>query len=84
MAKVGLPDTGGQVSVSLLDGGSMTASYHKLHAGWKPESFRMYDWVFYIYNENRNQRILWDLGMSSVSGTLDFPVATLITTKCCE
>lgn len=61
------PETDAYVSLSLLDGGSMTASMHKVHAGAKETPFRMYDWVFYIHNKKQKRRALWDLGFSSVS-----------------
>ncbi|KAL2816065.1 beta-lactamase-like protein [Aspergillus cavernicola] len=60
-----LPTTDAFVHVSLLNGGSMTAEYHKLHAGEPADEFRMYNWVFFIFHKQQNQRLLWDLGMSS-------------------
>ncbi|KAL1961884.1 hypothetical protein VTN77DRAFT_964 [Rasamsonia byssochlamydoides] len=65
LSTAALPTTDAHVKLLLLDGGSMTASAHKVHESTKPEPFRMYDWTFYIYNEAKDRRILWNLGMGS-------------------
>ncbi|KXJ87808.1 beta-lactamase-like protein [Microdochium bolleyi] len=55
--------SGKGVRVQLLDGGSFsTSTSHLLHAGAAPDSFRLYDWCFYIYHEPSNRHVLWDLG----------------------
>ncbi|PYI24874.1 Metallo-hydrolase/oxidoreductase [Aspergillus indologenus CBS 114.80] len=64
-----LPETDAFVDVKLLNGGSMTAHYHKLHAGDPAEEFRMYNWAFYIYHPGQQRHIIWDLGFSSVRRT---------------
>lgn len=61
-----LPDTDAYVGLQLLNGGSMTAEYHKLHAGELAIEFRMYDWSFLVHHGKTNRWVLWDLGMSSV------------------
>lgn len=61
-----LPETAAFVDVKLLNGGSMTAHYHKLHAGEPAVEFRMYNWAFYIYHPGQQRHIIWDLGLSSV------------------
>ncbi|KAL3485854.1 beta-lactamase-like protein [Aspergillus germanicus] len=60
-----LPTTEAHVQVLLLNGGSMTAEYHKLHAGERATEFRMYNWSFLIRHEKQHRDVLWDLGMSS-------------------
>ncbi|KAF9883936.1 hypothetical protein FE257_002618 [Aspergillus nanangensis] len=66
-----LPVTDAYVHLDLLNGGSMTAEYDKLHAGEPPERFRMYNWAFYIHHPQSGRRLLWDLGMSSAKD--DYP-----------
>ncbi|KAL2839399.1 beta-lactamase-like protein [Aspergillus pseudoustus] len=66
-----LPTTEAYVGLQLLNGGSMTAEYHKLHAGESAKEFRMYNWSFLIRHERTNRWVLWDLGMSSNPD--DFP-----------
>ena len=60
-----LPQASGFVNVKLLDGGSFSASWDKVHAGAKDIPFRMYIWSFYIYNAAHDRRILWDVGVTS-------------------
>ncbi|KAL3485033.1 hypothetical protein BJX62DRAFT_247908 [Aspergillus germanicus] len=48
-----LPTPSSTVQVHLLNGGSMTAEYHKLHAGEPPaKEFRMYNWCFLIHHNS--------------------------------
>lgn len=61
-----LPETDASVRLQLLNGGSFTANYSVLHAGVKEESFRMYNWAFYIFHSGTDRHILWDLGLTSV------------------
>ncbi|KAB8264395.1 beta-lactamase-like protein [Aspergillus pseudonomiae] len=68
-----LPVTDDYVQVQLLNGGSMTAQSHILHAGEEPKEFRLYNWAFFIHHVKQNRRMIWDLGMSSVPE--DFPPA---------
>lgn len=66
-----LPQTEGKgVRVNLIDGGSFsTSTSHLLHAGALPDSFRLYDWCFYIYHEPSNRHVMWDLGCIQASST---------------
>ncbi|RDW72699.1 MBL fold metallo-hydrolase [Aspergillus mulundensis] len=66
-----LPATDGFVHLHLLNGGSMTAEYHKLHAGEPAEEFRLYNWAFLIQHPTLKRNVVWDLGMSS--NPEDFP-----------
>lgn len=61
-----LPPTVAYVNVQLLNGGSMTAEYRKLHAGEPAQKFRMYNWSFLVHHAMQDRWLLWDLGMSSV------------------
>ncbi|GAQ45197.1 hypothetical protein AtubIFM55763_006660 [Aspergillus tubingensis] len=72
-----LPETAAFVDVKLLNGGSMTAHYHKLHAGEPAVEFRMYNWAFYIYHPGQQRHIIWDLGFSSrhIQDPDDYPPA---------
>ncbi|KAE8375353.1 beta-lactamase-like protein [Aspergillus bertholletiae] len=72
-SNIELPTTDAYVDVQLLNGGSMTAKYHVLHAGEPADEFRLYNWAFYIYHAKQGRRMLWDLGMSSNPD--DFPPA---------
>ncbi|KAE8163788.1 hypothetical protein BDV40DRAFT_287492 [Aspergillus tamarii] len=73
-AKIELPATDAYVHVQLLNGGSMTARTHMLHAGEEPtKEFRLYNWAFFIHHVKQGRRMLWDLGMSSAPE--DFPPA---------
>ncbi|KAF2662798.1 Metallo-hydrolase/oxidoreductase [Lophiostoma macrostomum CBS 122681] len=56
-----LPDTDAYIHLSLLDGGSFIGDYSKIHAGVSDETFRMYNWAFYIRHQDRH--MLWDLGL---------------------
>ena len=69
-AAVGLPATEAYVRLHLLNGGSMTAEYHKLHAGDAAEEFRLYNWAFFVQHTAQGRNVIWDVGMSSVSATL--------------
>ncbi|RAQ47384.1 hypothetical protein AFGD_008876 [Aspergillus flavus] len=72
--KIQLPVTDAYVHVQLLNGGSMTARSHLIHAGEEPTTeFRLYNWAFFIHHAKQGRRMLWDLGMSSVPE--DFPPA---------
>ncbi|KAB8215590.1 beta-lactamase-like protein [Aspergillus novoparasiticus] len=72
--KIELPATDAYVHVQLLNGGSMTARSHMLHAGEEPtREFRLYNWAFFIHHAKQGRRMLWDLGMSSFPE--DFPPA---------
>lgn len=65
--KIQLPVTDAYVHVQLLNGGSMTARSHLIHAGEEPTTeFRLYNWAFFIHHAKQGRRMLWDLGMSSV------------------
>ncbi|KAL4865048.1 hypothetical protein BDV12DRAFT_211274 [Aspergillus spectabilis] len=64
-SEIQLPTTEASVNIRLLNGGSMTAEYHKLHAGELATEFRMYNWCFLIHHEQQGRWVLWDLGMSS-------------------
>ncbi|KAJ5932832.1 hypothetical protein N7516_007321 [Penicillium verrucosum] len=66
-----LPTTKAHVELLLLNGGSMTAEYHRLHAGQPATKFRMYNWSFLIRHKSQDRELLWDLGMSSNPD--DFP-----------
>ncbi|KAL4900111.1 hypothetical protein BDW74DRAFT_162390 [Aspergillus multicolor] len=66
-----LPETSAFVHLHLLNGGSMTAKYHKLHAGERAEEFRLYNWAFFIRHPTKQRNVVWDLGMSS--NPEDFP-----------
>ncbi|OJJ55817.1 hypothetical protein ASPSYDRAFT_48061 [Aspergillus sydowii CBS 593.65] len=66
-----LPPTVAYVNVQLLNGGSMTAEYRKLHAGEPAQKFRMYNWSFLVHHAMQDRWLLWDLGMSSNPN--DFP-----------
>ncbi|KAL3478473.1 beta-lactamase-like protein [Aspergillus californicus] len=68
-----LPATDAYVHLHLLNGGSMTAEYHKLHAGDPADEFRLYNWAFFIHHEKHGRRIVWDLGLSSTPD--DYPPA---------
>ncbi|CBF78286.1 hypothetical protein AN8635.2 [Aspergillus nidulans FGSC A4] len=70
-AAVGLPATEAYVRLHLLNGGSMTAEYHKLHAGDAAEEFRLYNWAFFVQHTAQGRNVIWDVGMSSNSD--DFP-----------
>lgn len=61
-----MPSTDAHVRVRLLNGGSMIASAHMLHVGEGPTPFHMYNWAFLVHHEATNQRLIWDLGMTSV------------------
>lgn len=65
-SKVNLPVTDAFVHVQLLNGGSMTAECHKIHADEQADKFRLYNWAFYIYHPLFQRRIIWDLGLTSV------------------
>ncbi|KAJ5384539.1 hypothetical protein N7517_002450 [Penicillium concentricum] len=69
--QIRLPITDAYVHVQLLNGGSMTAEYHKLHAGEPAKKFRLYNWAFYIYHPTSRRHIIWDLGLSSIPD--DYP-----------
>ncbi|KAL3458358.1 beta-lactamase-like protein [Aspergillus heterothallicus] len=67
-----LPAPSTAVNLYLLNGGSMTAEHHILHAGEAPGSeFRMYNWCFLIHHAQKKRWVLWDLGMSA--NPEDFP-----------
>ncbi|KAL4785955.1 beta-lactamase-like protein [Aspergillus varians] len=68
-----LPRTDAYVQLHLLNGGSMTAEYHKVHAGDPVEEFRLYNWAFFIHHPEQRRHVVWDLGMSSAPD--DFPPA---------
>ncbi|PYH38770.1 uncharacterized protein BO87DRAFT_443205 [Aspergillus neoniger CBS 115656] len=72
-----LPETAAFVDAKLLNGGSMTAHYHKLHAGEPVVEFRMYNWAFYIHHPGQQRHIIWDLGFSSrhIQDPDDYPPA---------
>ncbi|KAL5050962.1 hypothetical protein BDW71DRAFT_80903 [Aspergillus fruticulosus] len=69
--EIKLPATNAYVRLHLLNGGSMTAEYHKLHAGDAAEEFRLYNWAFFIQHPTQGRNVVWDMGMSS--NAEDFP-----------
>ncbi|KAF3386208.1 3-hydroxyisobutyrate dehydrogenase [Penicillium rolfsii] len=64
-SQIALPTSTASVDVKLLNGGSMTAEYHKLHAGEPAIEFRMYNWCFLIRHATQDRWVLWDLGLSA-------------------
>lgn len=45
----------------------MMASTKGIHQGVEAdESFRLYDWAFYIHEPQTGRHVLWDVGMSKV------------------
>lgn len=44
----------------------MTAECHKIHAGQPEDTFRLYNWDFYVYHPTSQRHIIWDLGLTSV------------------
>jgi len=65
-----LSQNAASVKVQLLDGGSFTAAWDKVHEGAEHVSFRMYNWLFYIRNTSFDRHVLWDVGMTSVRDTV--------------
>ena len=63
---VPLPADAASVELHCLDGGSFVAAASKVHAGATDETFRMYNWAFYIRDVESGRHILWDLGLSGV------------------
>lgn len=63
-----LPTVAGSVDVVLLDGGGFTTTDDtRIHADGHDKPYYLYDWCFYIHQKTTGRRILWDLGISSVS-----------------
>lgn len=62
-----LPRNAECVELQCLDGGSLVAAASKVHASAGDETFRMYNWAFYIKDTHSGRRVLWDLGLSGVS-----------------
>jgi hypothetical protein len=55
------------VRLRLLNGGSMMASTKGIHQGVEAdEIFRLYDWAFYIHEQQSGRHVLWDVGISKV------------------
>lgn len=54
------------VELRCLDGGSFIAEASKVHAGANDETFRMYNWAFYIKDLETGRQVMWDLGISGV------------------
>ena len=61
-----LPSNAASVKLHCLDGGSFIASESKVHAGAGNDTFRMYNWAFYIRDIQTRRHVLWDLGLSGV------------------
>lgn len=60
-------DNGSFVRLRLLNGGSMIASTKGIHHDVeKDEVFRLYDWAFYVHDQQSERHVLWDVGMSKV------------------
>ena len=61
-----LPTDAASVELHCLDGGSFVAAASKVHAGATDETFRMYNWAFYVKDAETGRQVLWDLGLSGV------------------
>ncbi|TVY58378.1 Cytochrome P450 monooxygenase andK [Lachnellula cervina] len=61
-----LPVDASCVELHCLDGGSFVAAASKIHAGASDDTFRMYNWAFYIKDIQTGRQVMWDLGISGV------------------
>lgn len=67
-----LPQTDSHVELTLLAGGSFTATANFLHAGAAATPFTMFNWAFHISHPSGRQ-IVWDVGNTSVRSSLGWP-----------